>query len=219
MLFNNSIRLRLGISALFLFVLLNWILLAIDNSTLIDLRRGLVMAANLTNLILTFKLAKRLDRNPYTWIIASIFLGTIPTIVLAFTDREFEESIISKEYISNDQNDISIVDGGLLNEGLDPNIQNIDGVTALMEVTCLNENEDTIKLVGLLLKNGADVNIKTTTNGYALMGSVCSENYKISELLLKTGANPHIETNNQTAFRNASRVSTKMESLFSRYEI
>ena len=72
----------------------------------------------------------------------------------------------------------------LIKKGIDVNIRNANGWTALMEAS-KNGHES---VVILLLKNGAKVNIKNYGGGTALIWAASNGHTRIAELLLDHGA-------------------------------
>ena len=80
----------------------------------------------------------------------------------------------------------------LLEHGADPNFGTIEGNTALMHASMVNEKE----IVNLLLNNGADPNLKDNDGDTALINAaVDSRNREIVEILLNAGADPTIKNN------------------------
>ncbi len=74
----------------------------------------------------------------------------------------------------------------LLDNGANPNLQNNDGITALM-ITIAHGNQDIAKL---LLDNGANPNIYSDNNDTALTIAIRFNHEPIVKLLLENGANP-----------------------------
>ena len=89
----------------------------------------------------------------------------------------------------------------LLKEHANVNIQNKEGVTALMKASQNNHTE----VVEQLLKEGADVNIKNNYGWTALMIASKNGHTQVVEQLLKEDADVNIQTNNrETALMIAS---------------
>lgn len=78
----------------------------------------------------------------------------------------------------------------LLERGADPNFSTIEGDTALMHASMLNEKE----IINLLLNNGADINLKNNDGDTALINTVESA-LEVVEILLIAGADPTIKNN------------------------
>jgi ankyrin repeat protein len=78
----------------------------------------------------------------------------------------------------------------LLERGADPNFSTIEGDTALMHASMLNEKE----IINLLLNNGADTNLKNNDGDTALINAVESA-VEVVEILLIAGADPTIKNN------------------------
>jgi cytohesin len=103
--------------------------------------------------------------------------------------------------IATESSDIEFVES-LLKHGADPNIQDINGSTALMfthyNIMCkykenLNIQND-IEIFELLLKHGADPNIRDKSFNQTVLHDVNDIN--ICKLLLKHGADPNIQDEN-----------------------
>ena len=79
----------------------------------------------------------------------------------------------------------------LIEKGANINIQNEDGVTALM----MASNEGLSEIVELLLQNGADPNIHSNNGRTALMRACNHGNSKVAKHLLRFNANPQLVDN------------------------
>ena len=79
----------------------------------------------------------------------------------------------------------------LIGKGTNINIQNEDGVTALMTAS----NEGLSEVVELLLQNGADPNIHSNNGRTALMCACNHGNSKVAKHLLRFNANPQLVDN------------------------
>ena len=82
----------------------------------------------------------------------------------------------------------------LIEYGADINIKGHFGYTALHEA-CLKNNID---IVNILIKNGADLNIKSGRYGFMPLYLACENNYEeIIDILIKNGANLGLEPNHK----------------------
>ncbi len=84
----------------------------------------------------------------------------------------------------------------LLNHGANPNLQNKNGETALMNACQRPFNGEEVEFVKLLLDNGADPNLKTKTGSTALIDAsghtTSGKKFEIIKLLLDHGADPNV---------------------------
>ena len=96
-----------------------------------------------------------------------------------------------------------------LGRGIDPNLRNNDGWTALMLGSSYSNTTSNLETVKLLLDHGADPNIQNNKGWTALMlsgrNSNTSSNLETVKLLLDNGANPNLQNNDgQTVLMYAS---------------
>jgi regulator of RNase E activity RraB len=117
---------------------------------------------------------------------------TIPLIyaIQSATDYKYDNAYILHDHM------IKIIEL-LLERGADPNFSTIEGNTALIQASMVNEKE----IVNLLLNNSANPNLKDNDGDTALINAVYSGNREIIEILLNAGADPTIKNNQgETAY-------------------
>jgi len=98
----------------------------------------------------------------------------------------------------------------LLESGVNPNIQDGEGWTALMRIS---GQEETAEIFKLLLKVGANPNLQNDWGETALMRAVEFKEVESITLLLEAGADPDLQDENgETALMRAVRwsISTKL---------
>lgn len=103
----------------------------------------------------------------------------------------------------------------LLNHGADPNLRNIEGMTALhllpeRQPIAWTRVENKLRIAELLLRHGADLEISDQYGGrplwYAVFHVKEPEDVQLVEVYLKHGADPHYENNGQSALDFARKV-------------
>jgi Ankyrin repeats (3 copies) len=80
----------------------------------------------------------------------------------------------------------------LIKSGIDINIRDNNGETALMGAICLGN----IPLLKMLIKMGAKLDVRSYFGDTALHQAVYGDQHSMVCILMKAGANPHIRNNN-----------------------
>jgi len=107
--------------------------------------------------------------------------GAKESLIRSFYDNEIDTTPLM---FATQFDDIELPQK-LIKAGADVNEQKGgDSSFALHQATCNNN----LKLVKLLIENGADVNMETNTGDSALIWAVAKENYEITKLLLENNA-------------------------------
>jgi len=150
-------------------------------------------------------LPSEMNNNPMAWtIMLDGFIVDVRTVPKHIQEMAYQKGLIP--YIPNTENGlpktreeglISEVTAGndigtvksLLNQGVDVNVKDKNGVTALM---CAAE-EGNHEIAKLLIKKGADVNAKDKDGETALMWAAEEGNQDIVKLLLDQGADVHVK--------------------------
>jgi ankyrin repeat protein len=94
----------------------------------------------------------------------------------------------------------------ILAVGVDINLQDNDGLTALMNATIVKDKD----MAQLLLTSGANSNLQNKDGITALINATTVEDKNMAKLLLTNGANPNLQDKNGlTALMNATIVKDK----------
>ena len=104
----------------------------------------------------------------------------------------------------------------LLEAGADPNVQDIEGKTALRRIAAKSWSKKGVKLARLLIRYGADPNIQDDYGFTAYIAAVHSRNYPVMEILRKSGADLNISP---YQLRYATGPCTLSKSVIDRYKI
>jgi ankyrin repeat protein len=156
--------------------------------------------------IITENYTEKMKNAKFIWKISSILIeaikaGKIQEVNINFQDKNGDTALMW-DSMSNGSNNSKDNIKLLLDNGADPNIQNVLGYTALMFASSHNN-----EVVELLLDKGAEINLKNKSGWTALMHAVDRDKYEIVKLLLDKGADINIQNNDgETALMIAAYI-------------